>query len=176
MDGQRLSAERIVATPGEANVDEATRSIIAAAIDGPEAHVPFDRAVADLPEALRGRRPADYPHSPWELLEHVRLAQADLLAFLEDPGYIAPNWPEAYWPPSPEPPSPAAWNEAVVAVRRDRERLRAIAMKTSDLSGPIPWGGGKTYLRTLLVAADHCAYHIGQIVAVRRMLGAWPGA
>jgi hypothetical protein len=171
-----VSAERIVPMSGEATVDEATRSIIAAAIDGPEAHVPFDRAVADLPEALRGRRPADYPHSPWELLEHIRLAQADLVAFMEDPGYVAPAWPDAYWPPSPAPPSPTAWNEAVVAVRRDRERLRAIAMHTSDLSSAIPWGGGKTYLRTLLVAADHAAYHIGQIVAVRRMLGAWPSA
>jgi uncharacterized damage-inducible protein DinB len=173
---QRVSAERIAPAPWEADVGEDTRSIIAAAIDSQEAHVPFDRAVADLPEDLRGRRPADYPHSPWELLEHVRVAQADLLAFMEDPGYAAPRWPDDYWPQSPEPPSPAAWNEAVVAVRRDRERLRAIAMQTDDLSSAIPWGGGKTYLRTLLLAADHAAYHVGQIVAVRRMLGAWPSA
>jgi hypothetical protein len=155
-------------------VDEATRPIIAAAIDSQEAHVPFDRAVADLPEALRGRRPADYPHSPWELLEHIRLTQADLVAFMLDPGYQAPHWPEEYWPPSPVPPSPIAWHEAVVAFRRDRDRLRAISMQVSDLAAAIPWGGDKTYLRTLLLAADHAAYHIGQLVAVRRMLGAWP--
>jgi hypothetical protein len=156
-------------------VDEATRAIIAAAIDSQEAHVAFDRAVADLTEALRGQRPVDYPHSPWELLEHLRLAQADLVAFLVDPGYVAPSWPDEYWPSSPVPPSPTAWNEAVAAFRRDRERLRAIAMQTDDLAAAIPWGGGKTYLRTLLLAADHSAYHIGQIVAVRRMLGTWSG-
>jgi hypothetical protein len=155
-------------------VDEATRAIIAAAIDSAEAHVAFDRAVADLPETLRGRRPVDYPHSPWELLEHIRLAQADLVAFLMDPQYQAPAWPEEYWPPSPEPPSPTAWQEAVVAVRRDRDRLRKIVMEIDDPSAPIPWGGRKTYLRTLLLAADHAAYHIGQLVTVRRMLGAWP--
>jgi hypothetical protein len=157
-------------------VDETTRSIIAAAIDSREAHVPFDLAVADLPEALRGRRPADYPHSPWELLEHIRLAQADLVAFMDDPDYSAPHWPEEYWPPSPVPPSPTAWTETVAAVRRGRDRLRAIAAQTPDLTSAIPWGGGKTYLRTLLLAADHTAYHIGQIVSVRRMLGAWPKA
>jgi hypothetical protein len=157
-------------------VDEPARAIIAAVIDSQEAHVAFDRAVADLPEALRGRRPVDYPHSPWELLEHIRLAQADLVAFMEDPGYRAPKWPEDYWPPSPLPPSPTAWNEAVVSVRRDRDRLRRLAMETHDLSAAIPWGGRKTYLRTLLLAADHAAYHIGQLVAVRRMLGAWPSA
>jgi hypothetical protein len=155
-------------------VDEASRAIIAAAIDSPEAHVAFDRAVADLPEDLRGQRPVDYPHSPWELLEHIRVAQADLVAFLVDPEYQAPAWPDEYWPPSPVPPSPTAWHEAVVAVRRDRDRLRKLTMEIDDLAAAIPWGGHKTYLRTLLLAADHAAYHIGQIVAVRRMLGAWP--
>jgi hypothetical protein len=156
---------------------EAARSIVAAAIDSQEAHVPFDRATADLPEAVRGRRPDGYPHSPWELLEHMRLAQADLIAFLEDPAYVAPEWPADYWPASSAPPSPAAWGESVAGFRRDRERLRAIALRPGlDLTSAIPWGGGRTYLRTLLLAADHAAYHLGQIVAVRRMLGVWPGA
>jgi hypothetical protein len=154
---------------------EAARSIVAAAIDSQEAHVPFDRATADLPEADRGRRPQGYPHSPWELLEHMRLAQADLIAFMEDPAYEAPEWPADYWPASPVPPSPAAWAESVAAFRRDRERLRAIALRPElDLTSAIPWGGGRTYLRTLLVAADHTAYHLGQLVTVRRWLGVWP--
>ena len=156
---------------------DAWRSIIAAAVDSPEAHVPFDRAIADLPEALRGRRPEGGPHSPWELLEHIRVAQADLIAFMEDPGYDAPDWPGDYWPHAPAPPSADAWADSVAAFRRDREHLRAIALRSElDLASAIPWGGGRTYLRTVLVAADHTAYHLGQLVTVRRLLGAWPSA
>jgi hypothetical protein len=156
-------------------VDSSWRPIIAAALDWHEAHVPFDAAVDDLAESARGRRPASYPHSPWELVEHIRAAQADLVRFMEDPAYEAPAWPDDYWPGSPEPPSAMAWDESVAAVRRDRQRLREIALRpTLDLTGAIPWGGGRTYLRTILLALDHTAYHVGQLVAVRRLLGAWP--
>ena len=158
-------------------MDDGARSIVAAAVDWEQAHVSFDRAVADVPTGLRGRRPAGYPHAPWELLEHIRLAQADLVAFMEDPAYVAPAWPAGYWPASPGPPTGAAWEESVEAVRRDRERVRAIAERaTLDLTAPIPWGDGQTYLRTILVLVDHTAYHVGQLVAVRRLLGAWSGA
>jgi len=157
-------------------VERTERSILAAALGWHEARVSFETAVADLPPALRGRRPDGYPHSPWELLEHVRLAQADLVAFMEDPGYVAPPWPDGYWPPTPAPASSDAWDASVAAVLADRERLQAIAQRpTVELAARIPWGEGQTYLRTLLVALDHASYHVGQLVAVRRLLGAWPG-
>lgn len=154
---------------------DAWRSIVAAALDAREAHVPFDRAVAGLAPHLRGRRPDGLPHSPWELVEHVRLAQADLIAYLEDAGYVAPAWPDDYWPASPTPPSDAAWDAAVAAVQAGRARLQALVRDLPDPTAPIPWGGEHTYLRTVLVALDHEAYHVGQLVLVRRLLGAWPG-
>ena len=154
---------------------DAWRSIVAAALDAREAHVPFDRSVADLAPELRGRRPEGLPHSVWELLEHVRIAQADLIAYLEDPAYAAPIWPDAYWPPSPAPPDAAAWDGAVAAVEAGRDRLQALVRELPDPAATIPWGGSHTYLRTILVALDHEAYHVGQIVLVRRLLGAWAG-
>ncbi len=156
-------------------MEDSWRSIIASALDWQEAHLGFDDAVDGLDTESRGRRPGSYPHSPWELIEHIRIAQADLLRFMDDPDYEPPAWPHDYWPASPEPPSAAAWDESVSAVRRDRERLREIALRPAlDLSDAIPWGAGKTYLRTVLLAIDHTAYHVGQLIAVRRLLGAWP--
>jgi uncharacterized damage-inducible protein DinB len=149
------------------------RPIVAAALDAREAHVPFDRAVADLPPDLRGRRPEGLPHSAWELVEHVRIAQADLIAYLEDPAYAAPDWPDGYWPPSAEPATAEAWDEAIAAVAAGRARLKALLLELPEPTAPIPWGGAHTFLRTILVALDHEAYHVGQIVLVRRLLGAW---
>ena len=154
---------------------DAWRSIVATALDAREAHVPFDRAVADLAPGLRGRRPDGLPHSAWELVEHVRIAQADLIAYLEDPAYEAAAWPDDYWPASPEPPSDAAWDATVVAVEVGRERLKVLLRELPDPTATIPWGGAHTYLRTVLVALDHEAYHVGQVVLVRRLLGAWVG-
>ena len=153
--------------------DAAWRTIVAAALEAREAHVPFDRAVADLAPALRGRRPEGLPHSAWELVEHVRLAQADLIAYMEDPAYAAPAWPADYWPPTPEPPSDGAWDAAVEAVAARRSRMQELLGALPDPTAGIPWGGAHTYLRTILVSLDHEAYHVGQIVLVRRLLGAW---
>ena len=151
------------------------RAIVASSIDWRQAHATFDDAVAGLSAELRGRRPENYPHSAWELVEHIRLAQADLVAFMEDPAYVAPKWPDAYWPPEPVPPSATAWDESIAAVQRDRESLKAIATRaTLDLTATIPGSKGQTYLRTVLVAVDHTSYHVGQLIAVRLMLGAWP--
>lgn len=156
---------------------ESWRAIVALALEWKEAHAGFDAAVDGLPVDLRGRRPATLPHSPWDLVEHIRLAQADLADFMENPGYTAPHWPEDYWPTAPAPPSPAAWDASVDAVRRDRERLAALCMRPAlDLTAKIPWGEGQTYLRTILVAVDHTAYHVGQLILVRQLLGAWPSA
>jgi hypothetical protein len=153
----------------------AWRAIVASALSWEQAHVSFEAAVADLPEALRGRRAEGYPRTPWQIVEHIRLAQVDLVEYMEDAAYRAPAWPDDYWPEHDAPPTPEAWDASVAAVLRDRGRLAAIATRDElDLASEIPWGEGRTYLRTVLLALDHTAYHVGQIVAVRRLLGAWP--
>ena len=153
----------------------AVRTIVASALDWDQAHATFDAAVAGLPVDLRGRRPEGFPHSAWELVEHIRISQEDLADYMERADYHAVKWPEEYWPQTPEPPSTAAWDDSIAAIRRDCAHLKEIAMRPSiDLTSPIPWGEGRTYLRTILVAVDHTAYHVGQIIAVRKLLGAWP--
>jgi len=154
--------------------DSAFREHVSKLLAWGDAHADFDRAVRDLAPELRGRRPEGLPYSPWELLEHLRLAQHDILDFTVNPDYAELRWPEDYWPASPEPPSATAWDESVALVRADVAALQAIAADTRvDLLAKIPHGEGRTYLRELLLAADHNAYHIGQLVLVRRLLGAW---
>lgn len=153
------------------------RAIVARSLDWQEAHATFDAAVAGLAPDLRGKRPGDFPHSVWELVEHIRIAQEDLADFMERADYHQIKWPDDYWPKSPAPPSEAAWDESIASVLRDREHIKEIAMRsTIDLTANIPWGTGQTYLRTILVAVDHTAYHVGQILAVRKLIGAWPAA
>jgi uncharacterized damage-inducible protein DinB len=139
------------------------------------AHVDFDRAVADLPAELRGIRPAELPYSPWRLLEHLRIAQRDILEFSRNPRHVSPAFPEGYWPAGDAPPDPDAWDQSVAAFRADRQALEdLVADPRTDLFAPIPHGQGQTILREALLTADHNAYHIGQLVVVRRLLGAWP--
>lgn len=139
-----------------------------------DAHVDFDRAVAGLAPELRGVRPGGLPYSAWELLEHLRITQEDILDFSRNPQYRELSWPEDYWPATPAPPDDAAWDRSVAAYRADREALQAIAADpATDLFAPIPHGQGQSYLREILLAADHAAYHVGQLVLVRRLLGAW---
>jgi len=141
------------------------------------AHIGFDATVEGLAPELRGKRPAGTPHSPWELLEHLRLAQWDILEFSRNPKHVSPKWPEGYWPESPEPPNgadSAAWDASVAAFRRDLQAMEAlVADPKSDLFAPFPWGKGQTLLREALLLADHNSYHLGQLVLVRRLLGAW---
>ena len=152
------------------------RAIVAASLDWDQARIPFARAVEGLPPGLRGRRPDGFPHSAWELVEHIRLAQRDLLDFMTAEHYEEMPWPEGYWPATPAPPSDAAWRDSIAAVQRDTAALARFTTGTDlDLTARIPRGTGQTYLRTVLVAVDHMAYHVGQIVAVRRLLGAWEG-
>lgn len=153
------------------------RSQLSRLLDWEEAHVGFDAAVAGLPAELRGTCPPGAPHSPWELLEHIRLTQHDILAFCRDSGYVAPRWPEDYWPSSAAPPTPAAWDTSVAAVREDRAALQQLVVDPGiDPFAKIPHGTGQTYLREVLLVADHNSYHVGQLVLTRRLLGAWPVA
>jgi hypothetical protein len=150
------------------------RDIVGAALDWGQAHATLEDAVKDLSPELRGRRPEWLAHSPWELLEHLRLAQSDLADFMEKPDYTAPEWPADYWPSSPLPPTSAAWDDCLIAIRADTERIRRITLRPSlDLASRIPWGDGQTYLRTVLVAMLHSSYHVAQIIDARRALGAW---
>ena len=139
-----------------------------------DAHVDFDRAVAGLAPELRGERPGRLPYSPWELLEHLRITQHDILDFSRNPHYAELSWPEDYWPASAAPPDADAWDRSIAAFHADRDALRALADDPEiDLFARIPHGQGQTYLRELLLVADHNAYHVGQLVLVRRLLGAW---
>jgi uncharacterized damage-inducible protein DinB len=153
---------------------KALRAQLVKLLDFNEAHVPFDRAVKGIPPRLRGKRPAGAEHSLWQLVEHLRIAQADILEFCLSRKYKGKKWPDDYWPTQPAPRNAAAWTRALASYRRDRKAFqRFTAMTKLDLLEKIPHGTGQTYLREILLVADHNAYHIGQIVALRRLLGIW---
>jgi uncharacterized damage-inducible protein DinB len=144
-------------------------------LDWEDAHVGFDTAVAKVPRALRGTVPEGAAHSLWQLLEHLRICQFDILDFCRNPAYAEIPM-EAYWPPSVAPPSAQAWAGSIAAFRRDRDDLKTLAANGEvDLFARIPHGSGQTYLRELLLVADHNAYHVGQLVSLRRRLGTWSG-
>jgi len=152
------------------------RAQLARLLDWHEAHVDFDSAVADLPPDLRGRTAPGVPHSIWQQVEHLRIAQHDILDFCVNANYREMSWPDDYWPASPAPPNEQAWEESLAAYRKDREALKQLALDPKvDLLARIPHGSGQTYLREVLLVADHGAYHVGQIVQLRRLLGSWKG-
>jgi hypothetical protein len=160
---------------GSPDRNVALRDHVARLLEWDDAHVAFDAAVEGVPPEVRGTRPAGLPHSPWELLEHLRLTQRDILEFCGDAPYAERRWPDDYWPPSPAPPAPGAWEESVAHVRADRAALQRLALDPGlDLLAPVPHGSGQTYLREVLLVADHTAYHVGQLVAARQALGLWP--
>ena len=155
--------------------NERLRDHVLAQLDSRQAHHTFDAVLANIPPAVRGERPAALPYSLWELLEHMRRAQADILAFCQNPDYTHPDWPDAYWPDAPAPPDGSAWTESVAAFRADLESIKdLVADPALDLYAEIPHGDGQTYLREALLVADHNAYHLGQLVTVRRLLDIWP--
>ena len=157
--------------------DTALRDLLGRLLAWEDARVGLDTAIADIPRAARGRRPKGLPHSPWEILEHLRRAQHDILSFCVSDDYMAHTWQDDYWPPSPEPPSAAAWEESFRKFRRDREALTRLATDPStDLGARVPNGTDQTFLRELLLAADHTAYHVGELVVVLRLLGVWASA
>jgi hypothetical protein len=145
-------------------------------LDGGQAHATFDEAVEGFPVELRGTVPPNLPYSAWQLLEHLRIAQRDILNFSAPPtgGYHPMQWPDDYWPKSPQPPSAHAWDECIAAIRSDREHFEALIKKAdADLFKPFRWGNGQNLLREALLIADHTAYHLGELIVLRRVLGAW---
>jgi hypothetical protein len=141
---------------------------------GGGAHVTFDDAVKGLPVASRGKRPRGAAHSPWEILDHMRVAQWDILEFSRDPKHVSPKWPDDYWPKKPAPPNAKSWAAAIKSFHSDLESMCALISDESiDLFAPIPHGDGQTLLREALLVADHNAYHLGELIIVRRLLGTW---
>jgi len=153
--------------------EAALREQLQKLLDWEDAHVSFDAAVRGIPPALRGVIPQGLPYSLWQLVEHLRLTQRDILEFCRSPAYAEPS-PQEYWPTSQVPSTEAAWDESVAGFRGDLGELKQLARdRAVDLFRRIPHGTGQTYLRELLLVADHNAYHVGQLVAVRRSLGIW---
>jgi len=155
--------------------DQLLRDHLIQLLRGGQAHATFDQAVQDFPAAQAGVRPKGAEHSAWELLEHMRLAQNDILRFSQSADYVSPEFPEGYWPKSPAPHKPGDWNDSVRAFHEDlRAFEKLITDPAHDLYRKFPWGDGQTLLREALLIADHNSYHLGQLVLVRRLLGTWP--
>jgi hypothetical protein len=155
--------------------DRSLRQHLVDLLKGGNAHAKFDDVIAGLPAKLRGQKPPGFPHSPWMLLEHLRLAQWDILEFSRNPKHASPPWPEGYWPLTAAPPDSAAWDTSIKKFRKDLKAMQdLVANRKTDLHARIPWGEGQTILREALLVADHNAYHLAQLVDVRRLLGAWP--
>jgi hypothetical protein len=143
-------------------------------LTGGNAHATFDDVIKDLPPKLRGTKPENFPHTAWMLLEHLRIAQEDILEFSRNPKYKARKWPEGYWPKTGAPPSGEAWSKSVEEFHRDLKAMQDLVKNPkTDLFAKMPWGEGQTILREALLLADHNAYHLGQLLDVRRLLGAW---
>jgi hypothetical protein len=158
------------------NPDKALREHLLYVLNGGGAHATFDDVIADFPAALRGKRTEGVPYSAWMLLEHMRLAQWDILDFSRNPKYKAKEWPKEYWPETEAPPSAAAWNNSVKAFHKDlKEMQNLVADPKADLYARIPWGEGQTILREAILVADHNAYHLGQLAMLKKLLGAWKG-
>lgn len=142
---------------------------------GGSAHLGFADAVKGVAPHMRGSKPAGSPHSAWQLLEHLRLAQNDILEFSRNPKHVSPKWPDEYWPQSGAPPDAKAWNESVRSFEADLDAMRALVTDAkNDLFARIPHGQGQTLLREALLVADHNAYHLGQLILLRRMLESTP--
>ena len=154
--------------------DEALREHLQKLLDWEDAHAGFDAAVGGIPAEQRGVTPDGLPHSPWQILEHIRRTQWDILDFCRNPRYVEPKSMREYWPDGPAPPTRTAWDESVASVRRDRDDLKKMAGDPKlDLFAKVPQGTGQTYFREIVLVADHTAYHVGQLVLTRRLLGVW---
>jgi uncharacterized damage-inducible protein DinB len=154
--------------------DRALREHLLYLLQGGGAHLNFETAIAGLPPELRGAKPAGLPHTAWRLLEHMRICQLDILEFSRNPKHVSPKFPDGYWPKDDAPADAAAWDAAVAAFQADLKAMEdLVANPATYLFAPIPHGDGQTILREALLVADHNAYHLGQLVTVRRLIGAW---
>jgi len=154
--------------------EEILRQNLVELLTSRNAHASFDAAIQNFPAALRGVKPPGVPYSAWQLLEHIRIAQWDILEFSRDPKHVSPAWPEGYWPKESAPPTVAAWSKSVRQVRADLQAMIKLAKNSkSNLFRKIAHGDGQTLLREILLVADHNAYHVGELVLLRRVLGAW---
>jgi len=157
------------------NQQEQLRQQLARMLDWHEAHADLGTASKDFPAELRGTVPPGMPYSAWQLLEHIRIALWDILEFSRDPKHKSPQWPEGYWPATVAPPDDDAWDKSMNSIRKHLEEMRKLVLNRShDLFKPLAHGESHTLLREVLLAADHNAYHLGQLVLVRKSLGAWP--
>jgi hypothetical protein len=155
--------------------DQALRKNVVDLLQGGNGHLDFASAIADLPIKLRGAKPPGVPHSPWRLIEHMRIAQWDILEFSRKPRHVSPKFPDGYWPAEEAPPDAAAWDRTVAAFQIDLQAMCDLVNDpATDPFAQIPHGDGQTLLREAILIADHNAYHLGQLIIVRRALGAWP--
>jgi hypothetical protein len=155
--------------------DHSLRRHLVELLKGGSAHARFDEVIDGLPAKLRGRKPAGMPHSPWMLLEHLRIAQRDILEFSRNPKHVSPDWPQGYWPGTDVSPGAGAWTSSIRVFSQDLKAMQNLVTNPkTDLHARIPWGDGQTILREALLLADHNAYHLAQLVDLRRLLGAWP--
>jgi len=160
--------------PRRPDPQRALRDHLVELLEGGHAHVTFNDAIADWPPTLRGARPSGQPFTPWRVLEHIRISQWDILEFTKSAKHVSPEWPSGYWPATEAPPDAAAWDKSAAQVERDLRAMQQLLRDPdTDLFARIPHGTGQTPLREALVLADHNSYHLGQLVLLRRLLGAW---
>jgi hypothetical protein len=160
----------------ESHPDDPLRSQLKALLKGGQAHATFDQAVENFPVEQRGTVPENLPYSAWQLLEHIRITQRDILNFCAPPtgGYQPLEWPKDYWPDSPAPPHSSSWDNTIAVIRTDLEKIQdLVANPSSDLYKTFRWGEGQNLLREAMLVADHNAYHLGELVLLRRLLGVW---
>lgn len=154
--------------------DQSLRDHLVKLLKGGSAYLTVDEIFAYMPADRRGARAEGLPHTPWQILEHLRLAQSDILEFSRTPGHVSPKWPDGYWPETEAPPDGDAWDRSVAAFKADLKAMQdLVADPETDLYAPLPWGKGQTVLREALLTADHNSYHLGQLVSLRQALGIW---
>lgn len=164
-----MATQRVIRTDN----DKALREHLLFVLKGDGAHVEFEVAVKNMPSELRDKKPQGAEHSPWEVLEHLRIAQRNVLEAIRDPNHVSPEFPAGYWPKSATPASEAAWDESVAGFEADFAALVDLVADSQDLLAALPNGDGQTIMRKVLMAADHSSYHLGELVLLRRVLGAW---
>ena len=158
----------------KSNHDQSLREHVVYLLQGGGAHAKFEDVVADFPEKLRGKKASELPYTAWMLLAHMRIAQWDILEFSHNTKHVSPEFPYGYWPKDQAPPTAKAWDESIKTFRKDLKQMESLVKDPkTDLYAAFKWGNGQTVLREALLLADHNAYHLGQLVTLRRLLGAW---